>query len=317
MTDALSQNTQAILLLTAPLTVARDAAGEPPLSPSDYSRLAVALRDAGLQPADLLTHTAAEVMAECGDVLDPGRLRRLLERGFLLSQAVERWRTRAIWVISRADPSYPHRLKARLGQATPPVLYGVGDVGLLERGCLAVVGSREADDEALAYARKTGAMCARLGCPLVSGGARGVDQAAMGGALDGGGHVIGVLADGLERAAVARDNRAPLMEGRLVLASPYDPSGGFTTGHAMQRNKLIYGLAEAGLVVAAELGQGGAWAGAAEQLQLRHVRVYVRQAASPGLDALAEHGAERWPEPAEARLTQLLRPLTRTSDRPK
>ena len=55
-----------------------------------------------------------------------------------------------------------------------------------------------------------------------------------------GGDVAGVMADSLEKAALARDNREPLMEGRLVLMSPYDPAAGFNVGHAMQRNKLIY-----------------------------------------------------------------------------
>ena len=48
-------------------------------------------------------------------------------RGFLLSQAVERWQSRAIWVVSRSDDGYPQRLKARLKKASPNLLYGCGD----------------------------------------------------------------------------------------------------------------------------------------------------------------------------------------------
>lgn len=313
MTEALSPNTQAILLLTAPLVVGRGADAERPLSASDYSRLAILLRDAGRQPSDLLSHPAP-VLAECARVLDPKRLERLLARGFLLSQAVERWQSRSIWVISRADASYPRRLKALLGQAAPPILYGVGDVAALDRGGLAVVGSREADEDGLSYARAVGEMCARSGRAVVSGGARGIDQAAMQGTLAAGGCALGVLADSLERAALARTNRDALMARKLTLTSAYDPSAGFNAGHAMQRNKLIYALADAGLVVASDRDKGGTWAGAIEQLEtLRHVRVYVRATSSPGLDALAARGAERWPEPAEAELEWLLRPLAASS----
>jgi len=46
-----------------------------------------------------------------------------------------------------ADASYPKRLKTRLKEDAPPVLYGCGDVALLENGGLAVVGSRHVDDE--------------------------------------------------------------------------------------------------------------------------------------------------------------------------
>ncbi len=301
MNGELSPNTQAILLLTAPLgSGARDLA----FTTSEYSHLAVTLREAGRQPADLLTHEA-EVLAACG-VVDTERVRRLLARGFQLSQAIERWRSRAIWVISRADPRYPRRLKQRLGQASPPLLYGVGDVGLLELGGLAIVGSRAADAAALEYARATGELCARGGRGVVSGGARGVDRAAMRGALDGDGHALGVLADNLERAAIERDHRAPLIAGALVLVSPYDPGAGFDVAHAMQRNKLIYGLADAALVVATERDKGGTWAGAIEQLDvLRFVRVYVRATTSPGLDALAARGAQRWPALAPDRFDAL------------
>jgi predicted Rossmann fold nucleotide-binding protein DprA/Smf involved in DNA uptake len=56
-----------------------------------------------------------------------------------------------------------------------------------------------------------------------------------------------------------RENREVLLESRLVLISPYDPKSGFNVGHAMQRNKLIYALADAALVVNADEGTGGTW----------------------------------------------------------
>ena len=79
------------------------------------------------QPADLLAPDAGELLRECQPVIDEPRLKRLLARGFLLSQAIERWQARAIWVVSRADAEYPRRLKARLKDDAPPVLYGCGD----------------------------------------------------------------------------------------------------------------------------------------------------------------------------------------------
>ena len=74
--------------------------------------------------------------------MDANRLQQLLERGFLLSQVIERWQARAIWVLSRADAEYPRRLKHRLREDAPAVLYGCGDISLLETGGLAVIGSR-------------------------------------------------------------------------------------------------------------------------------------------------------------------------------
>ena len=138
---------------------------------------------------------------------------------------------------------------------------------------------------------------------LISGGARGVDLAAMRGALQSGGKVIGVLAENLERTAMSREERNSLRDGNLVLVSAYDPNAGFNVGHAMQRNKLIYALADVSLVVNTDLNKGGTWAGAVEQLdKLQYVPVFIRSTGetSAGLDALGDRGAILWPNPQDA-----------------
>ncbi|BAK75895.1 DNA protecting protein DprA [Pseudogulbenkiania sp. NH8B] len=303
MTPVLSPNTQAILLLTAPLIAGRGTASPDLLSPGEYKRLARHLREIQHQPADLVSADAAEILRACQTVIDESRLQRLLGRGFLLSQVIERWQARAIWVVSRADAEYPRRLKARLREDAPAVLYGCGDMALLETGGLAVVGSRHVDDALIDYTMSIGRLAAWAGCTLVSGGAKGVDQAAMRGALEAGGKVCGVLADSLEKTTMNREHRNLLLDGQLVLVSPYDPSAGFNVGNAMQRNKLIYALADASLVVSSDLNKGGTWAGAVEQLdKLRFVPVYVRSTgeSSSGLDALRSKGAILWPNPQDA-----------------
>lgn len=303
MTPALSPNTQAILLLTAPLIAGRGTSSSDLLSPGEYKRLARHLREIQRQPADLVSPDAADLMRACQPVIDEARLQRLLGRGFLLSQVIERWQARAIWVVSRADAEYPRRLKVRLREDAPAVLYGCGDMALLESGGLAVVGSRHVDDSLIDYTMAVGRLAAQAGRTLVSGGAKGIDQAAMRGALEAGGKVSGVLADSLEKTTMNREHRNLLLDGQLVLISPYDPSAGFNVGNAMQRNKLIYALADASLVVSSDLNKGGTWTGAVEQLdKLEFVPVYVRSTgcSSPGLDALRSKGALPWPNPQDA-----------------
>lgn len=302
MTPALSHNTQAILLLTAPLIAGRGASSPDLLSLGEYKRFARHLREMQRQPADLVSTDAAELLRACQPVIDEKRLQRLLGRGFLLSQVIEHWKARAIWVISRADAEYPRRLKARFREDAPAMLYGCGDISLLETGGLAVVGSRHVDDTLIDYTMAVGRIAARARRTLVSGGAKGIDQAAMRGALEAGGKVSGVLADSLEKTAMNREHRNLLIDGQLVLISPYDPRAGFNVGNAMQRNKLIYALADASLVVSSDLNKGGTWAGAIEQLdKLNLVPVYVRSTGvlSAGLDALRSKGAIPWPNPQD------------------
>ncbi|HEX8680007.1 MAG TPA: DNA-processing protein DprA, partial [Chthoniobacterales bacterium] len=192
------------------------------------------------------------------------------------------------------------RLKTRLREDAPPVLYGCGDAVLLENGGLAVVGSRHVDEALTDYTEQLGRTVAAAKHSIVSGAAKGIDKAAMHGALEAGGSVVGVMADSLERAALARDNREPLMDGRLVFISAYDPAAGFNVGHAMNRNKVIYALADAALVVTADFEKGGTWTGAIEQLERLHfVPVFVRNGtgAGRGNSALIQRGGRPWPEP--------------------
>jgi DNA processing protein len=300
MTPALSANTQAILLLTAPLIAGRGAASSDLLSPGEYKRLARHLREIQRQPADLISTDAVDLLVACQPVIEKSRLEHLLGRGFLLSQVIERWKSRAIWVVSRADAEYPKRLKGRLREDAPAILYGCGDINLIESGGLAVVGSRHVDDALIEYTMDIGRLAARSRHMLVSGGAKGIDQAAMRGALEAGGCSCGVLADSLEKTAMNREHRNLILNEQLVLISPYDPSAGFNVGNAMQRNKLIYALADAALVVSSDMNKGGTWTGAIEQLDKLHfVPVYVRSTGqtTPGLDALRAKGAIPWPNP--------------------
>jgi DNA processing protein len=300
MSMALSPNTQVILLLTAPLIVGRNEPSADVLTPVEYKRLALFLRDRQQEPADLLASEAQALIGACQQLVESNRLKRLMARGFLLSQAIERWQTRAIWVVSSADAEYPKRLKTRLKDDAPPVLYGCGEAVILDTGGLAVVGSRYVDDALVTYTEDIGQLAAQARSTIVSGGARGVDQAAMRGALEAGGKVVGVLADSLERAALTREHRNFMLGEQLVLVSPYDPMAGFNVGHAMQRNKLIYALADLALVVSSDYEKGGTWAGAVEQLEkLRLVPVYIRSKGitSKGLEALQRRGALLWPNP--------------------
>jgi predicted Rossmann fold nucleotide-binding protein DprA/Smf involved in DNA uptake len=93
------------------------------------------------------------------------------------------------------------------------------------------------------------------------------------------------------------------MEGKLVLISPYDPAAGFNVGHAMQRNKVIYALSDAALVVTSDFEKGGTWTGAIEQLEKLHfVPVFVRNGINVGKgnSALLQRGAIPWPDPHDS-----------------
>ena len=122
---------------------------------------------------------------------------------------------------------------------------------LLGRGGIAVVRSRDADQEDIAFTENLGDSAAKQGYSVVSGAARGVDESAMLGALKNEGTANGVMADSLLRAATSAKFRKYLLAGDLVLITPFNPEAGFNVGNAMSRNRYIYCLADAAVVVRA------------------------------------------------------------------
>ena len=291
-----SANTKAVLLLTAPLLTGPKSPKAPLLTPREYRHLAGWLQTIGAEPSDLLQGSSSLLAGGSVVPIDPERLKCLLDRGFQLAQALERWSTRAIWVVGRTDPEYPARVKERLKANAPALLFCCGAPEITRSPALAIVGSRNAGEEVLKHTGQVAADAAMDGKVVVSGGARGVDRAAMNGAVDAGGRAVGVLAGELERACMNRTHRNLILEERLLIVSPFDPLARFHVGHAMQRNKLIYAMADAGLVMDTAMDEGGTWAGAIEQLSKYETPMYVRSvgAPSPGLEALCSKGALPW-----------------------
>jgi predicted Rossmann fold nucleotide-binding protein DprA/Smf involved in DNA uptake len=292
-TSSLSPDTEAILLLCGRFGSER---GErhAPLTQKEYERLTKWLLECKSRPSDLL---GGDLASRPGDLvhagLEPARVESLIARGTALALALEKWQRSGLWVLSRSDAAYPRRLKKKLGQSAPPLLYGAGETSLLDGGGLAVVGSRNASEAALEFTRDVARACARDGLGVVSGGAKGVDVAAMQGAGDAGGVVIGVLAADLLRASVNRQNRIGIESGQLVLTSPFNPEAGFNAGNAMARNRYIYALADYALVVDSAEGEGGTWAGATEDLRHGWTPLYVRTPGeSSGNLALIAKGAQ-------------------------
>ena len=288
---ALSADTEVVLLLCGRFGGERQEPHQP-LSAREYGELAKWLNARSLRPADMLTDAGKEQLQALHEAkLERKRVEFLLERGTAMALALERWSRGGLWVISRGDAEFPKRLKRHLKHAAPPLLYGAGKKELLEVGGLAIIGSRDATEAALEFTREMAANCAQADMGVVSGGARGVDAAAMQGSTEAGGHTIGVLAADLLKTSVNRQNRLGLQEGRLVLVSPFYPEAGFNAGNAMGRNKYIYALSDRALVIDSALGSGGTWEGAVEVLAQQWVPLYVRTPGNgQGNAALVEKG---------------------------
>jgi len=293
--DFLTEDTKAIILLCGVFGKDRS---DKPLSLAEYSSLVRWLIEVKMRPGDLLQKDNISE-ASMGSGINKQRLESLLGRGVQLGFAVEEWQRNGIWIISRSDADYPARYKKHLKDKAPPLLFGVGNRALLKGGGIGIVGSRNVDQAGEAFTRQVAKLCAYNRMPVVSGGARGVDQVSMTAALEAGGVTIGILAENLLKKSVERSARQAIADGRLLLLSPYHPNARFTVGTAMGRNKLIYAMSDYGLVVSAEHKKGGTWAGAEEELKREDaLTVFVRGGndVPQGNSKLLGLGAISWPD---------------------
>lgn len=273
---SVSPNTQAVLLLTAHFAKTRKKAVKP-LTSKEWGRFALWLKEKSLTPEQLMMRQPGELLNGWSDkMITLDRIEGLMDRGSALALAMEKWLRAGLWVMTRSDLDYPPRLKKHLGTDSPAILFGCGNRALLNTGGLAVVGSRNATEPNLAYSRDLGALAAGKGYSIVSGGARGVDEAAMLGALEAEGTVIGVLADNLLRTCSTARYRKYLVANNLVLISTFYPEAGFNAGNAMQRNKYIYFLSDAAMVVHSGK-KGGTWSGALENVKKKWVPLWVKR----------------------------------------
>lgn len=276
----LGDDGQAMLLLCSSLARPPTAA-ETDLSPlklGEWNQLERKIRESSLRnPAALHGRNADELAKTLALPSDEAeRITRLLEFAGQLSVELQNLFARGLWAVTRMDELYPSHLRDTLKHQAPSVLFGAGNLRLLQRPGVAVIGSRNIDEAGAAFAREVGAKAVAAKLPVVSGGARGTDRIAMQAALEAGGIAFGALADSLERTARQADVREFVSDGKLVLLTPYAPTAGFSVGAAMGRNKLIYGLAKFAVVVSSDHQTGGTWAGAVEALKAGWCPVLAR-----------------------------------------
>ena len=274
--ETLSADAPAIILLCTSLGAAPGSVR--PVPPVAFARLTEQVRRQSFSGVRDLADLSADEIVRSLDVDADAAARyvRLLSRGGQLAFELDRLRSRGIWVVTIADDAYPARLRDRLGPGAPPVLFGTGPAELLDRGGVAIVGSREADPGAVSFTERLAIAVTAGGSQVVSGGARGVDAVAMRAAVEANGAVVGVVPEGVERRLREASTRSAIASGQAVLVSPYHPAAGFSAGAAMGRNKLIYTLADVAVVVSSADGSGGTWSGAVEALKGGWVPLLIR-----------------------------------------
>jgi DNA processing protein len=159
------------------------------------------------------------------------------------------------YILSLDDPRYPSQLLAL--SAPPPLLWAVGNIALLERSCISIVGSRHATRNGLENARGFALTLSKANWCVVSGMALGIDGAAHEGALLGAASTIAVLGCGADTVYPARHQQLYqriVEQGLVVSELPFGTPA--RAGQFPQRNRIIAALGQATVVVEAARESG-------------------------------------------------------------
>lgn len=267
--------------------------GRPSLTARMWHHIEMALTDLGKSPAHIFDRDLELAELPGVDEELARRIQRLVSDGASANLEADDLHRKGIWTLTIVDDDYPRSLTDRLGVNAPPVLFGAGNAQHLQETGIGIVGSRDVDPAGSRAAELIAREAVRLGYSVVSGGARGIDQLSMNSAYMAGGNVVGILADSLLGRIRKPDILQALDNGTTCLISQQVPSAGFTVGAAMSRNKVVYGLAAATVVVASADGSGGTWEGAKEAIKGGNgiVMVWRGEGEGPGNQALERMGA--------------------------
>ena len=176
-------------------------------------------------------------------------------------------------LVAHGTPAYPHSLYD-IADA-PPLLWVLGQIELLQKPMIALVGARNASSLGTRMAKRLGEDLTKAGFAVVSGLARGIDAAAHHGALAGG--TIAVMAGGVDTIYPVENTALAQDIAKCGLRLSEMPMGLQPQArHFPVRNRIISGLARAVVVVEAA-GKSGSL-------------ITARNALDQGRDVLAVPG---------------------------
>ena len=161
-----------------------------------------------------------------------------------------------VQTVAASSTEYPESLRDL--DVVPDPLFAIGDLALLRRPMVSMVGTREPTGYGLRTARNIASALARNGVVLVSGMARGIDAAVHRAALECGGATIAVLGTGIDVPyPVGHAELHRVIGEQGLLLSENGPGSRAHKGAFPKRNRIIAALGKFTIVV-----EGGHQSGA-------------------------------------------------------
>lgn len=163
---------------------------------------------------------------------------------------------REIQEINFNDDVFPEKL--RMIKKPPAKLYAIGNVELLNKQCLAIVGTRKITEYGIKNCKYFAKEIVKKDIPIVSGMAVGTDTVAHKTALEYGGETIAVLGSGFEHIFPPENERLfeRIIEQNGLIVTEYPPKVKPKSERFLERNRIVSGLSEGVLIIEAAYRSG-------------------------------------------------------------
>ena len=165
-------------------------------------------------------------------------------------EEVEKSEGQPVTVLHPLNPDFPQQLITLKDKISlPALLYVTGNVTILDRLSVAIVGGRHAGPAAIAVADSLASELAAKGINVTSGYAAGIDTAVHLATLRAGGTTSVVLSEGIAHFQTKQELREFLTAENTLVISQFEPNVRWASYLAMTRNKLVCALSGAVVVV--------------------------------------------------------------------
>lgn len=193
--------------------------------------------------------------------------------------------------LSRWTSEYPESLLTVMDYNAPPLLSVYGDVELLGRKRVSLVGSREPSGRGKVLAEELAAWSARHGRLVVSGGATGIDLTAHRAVLDAGGDTCVFIPQGGLTYEGPDWLKTFVDSGRAVVVSQLIPDAEWSASGAMGRNGTVAALGQLVCVVDPGLESGSQRTAQVSLDYDRRTLVYAYDRVGSAFQSLMRKGA--------------------------
>ena len=251
------------------------------MTPAQFRKLARRTRSAEKAPGERELEIS-DLTALGYSPADAAHILDLLAEEDLLERYLMKAARHGCIPLTRLTPGYPRRILKALGDDAPGCIWARGDLSLLNKPAIALVGSRDLQPRNEQFARQVGPEAARQDLVLISGNARGADRTSQDACLHAGGQVISIVADALMDHAPARN---------LLYLSEEGFDLPFSSQRALSRNRCIHAAGIAAIAAQCSLHTGGTWDGSVRNLRFGWSPMYIFDDHSESADQLVQMGA--------------------------